>query len=141
MTVAPNPRRVRVIEAIVPHCWAAVGLALLLILYPVVAGPVKGVLGVPASCTQAINEHLPEFLDGHHIIRRSWGRTLEGHYAAAVVVGSSDLDVGPTTVICHFRGTEYVFDRFDVYRGDKFNEFVAVSTSNLNPTAWRGKDK
>ena len=137
MTVNPDPRRSRGIDAALHAVFKTVAIAVGVVMLLQVMMIGIGIFGAPLNCQNAVEVHNPEVLAHAKLYRRTWGRTLEGHYVAGALLQSSDISEPPSTIICQFKGYEWAFDSIQVYPGDQLGRLIAASLSNWNPTTWQ----
>ena len=71
-----------------------------------------------------------------HVFSTVWSRTLRDHWVSALVVRSGNLEERPSTIVCHFKSTNYVFDHSEWFSGDQTGSLKAISLANLDLRAW-----
>ena len=81
----------------------------------------------PSHCQAAVTDSLSKF----HVADRAFTRTIDGHWAAAILLQSSDITAEPVTVLCHFQGASYAGVTLQVLKGDWLGRFKAASATNF----------
>jgi hypothetical protein len=108
----------------------AIGLGITIVVNLVV--PAEG----PKYCAAQFRSAYPQLFAQSSITKRVWARTQGDHWLAALVVQPFDIEQQPSTVVCHFARTNFVYGRVDLFHGDKVAKLKEVSVSNLVPTTW-----
>lgn len=109
-----------------------VGFALMILLLASLIVPTQG----PSYCESAFHDKYAALAETGSITTRMWTRTQASHWVAALVVQPQDISRQPITVVCHFRTTNYVIDRVEIFDGNRLHALKDVSRSNLDPRTW-----
>jgi hypothetical protein len=87
------------------------------------------------DCESAFRKDHPEAA-ALRVTRSTWARTVDEHYAAAIVVQPLDLAQPPLTIVCSSTARSYALSQVETYTGDRLDKFVATSRSTLSPLSY-----
>ena len=63
-----------------------------------------------------------------------WTRSIDSHWLVALTATPTDFASNDVyTIVCHYKSTNYVFDRVEVLNGDRIGRIRATSKSAANP--------
>jgi hypothetical protein len=85
-------------------------------------------------CTENARHEFPALIDSGIVDKRMWTRSLRNHWVAAIVVSPKSIDdTVQTTIVCHFKSTNFEFDRTELFPGNRVNAVKRISVSHLDP--------
>jgi len=90
----------------------------------------------PRQCMAAIGILDTSKTPSTYVVSTVWSRTLRDHWVSALVIRSGNLEERPSTVVCHFKSTNYVFDHPEWFSGDQTAVLKSISVANWDPRAW-----
>ena len=107
-------------------------LAILIGIIAIIVIPFNGV----QYCERNFKKNNPTLANNSVVFNNLWSRSLDNHWVSALVLQPKDIAEPDFTVICHFKSTNYVFDRIEIHQGNKTDRIKRVSMSISDPRTW-----